>query len=150
MKKGFTLVELLAVIVILALLAIVALPSAFSIGDSIKERMYCEKIDMILSSAKTWGNEHSSQLKTGGCYIEKSIRELVEQGAIKKEGDGTPEKPYVTNPVTGEGMDDRMVYLYLNNKRATAYYDFSTETLEKLRTVCDIEIPETRPTTKCS
>ncbi len=146
MKKGFTLVELLAVIVILALLAVIAVPSAFGISESIKEKMYCEKISMILSSAKTWGNEHSSRLKSN-CYLETSIKALIDEGVIKKENDNAP---YITNPVTGESMDEKKVFLYLKNKRAYAFYDFNSESLEKLRTVCEIEVPDTRPTTKCN
>lgn len=120
MKKGFTLVELLAVIVILALLATIAVPSAFSISESIKKNMYCEKVDMILSSAKNWGSSHLSQLKTD-CYKEYPISYFIQEGVIKKETDDA-EKGYLLNPLTNEKMDEKIVVLYKKNNRAYAYY----------------------------
>ncbi len=146
MKKGFTLVELLAVIVILALLATVAVPAAFSISENIKEDMYCEKVNMLKSAAKTWGNEHSSQLKTN-CYKKVKVSFLVNQGVVKRENETSP---YILNPLTSESMDDREIYLYLKNKRATAFYDYSTESEERMKTACEDEIPADRPTVECS
>ena len=42
-KKGFTLVELLAVIVILALLVAIAVPSTFSISNRLKTNNKCKE-----------------------------------------------------------------------------------------------------------
>ena len=38
-KKGFTLVELLAVIVILGLVAVIAVPASMTVSDGIKKNM---------------------------------------------------------------------------------------------------------------
>jgi len=126
MKKGFTLVELLAVIVILALLATIAVPSAISIAHNIKKDMFCDKIDMILSDAERWGDSHMSQLKvtnpTNGepiCYKKVKIKDLIEQGIIKKENETAP---FMLNPVTNNSMDDYEIGIYKKNKRAYAFY----------------------------
>lgn len=151
MKKGFTLVELLAVIVILALLATIAVPSAISISHKIKTDMYCDKVDMILSDAQRWGNDHMSQLKetnpTGNnpvCYKEITVKDLVEQGIIKKENDEVGN--YIVNPVSNASMDHQKIGIYKKNKRAYAFY---METDEELSDVCDVVEVTNRPTTPC-
>ena len=46
--------------------------------------MYCEKVDLLLTDAKRWGQDHLSDLSED-CYIEVSISYLVEQGITNKE-----------------------------------------------------------------
>ncbi len=120
MKKGFTLVELLAVIVILALLGTIAIPNMFKVSNEVQKDMYCEKVNMIISAAKTWGSSHTSELKTN-CYKEMTIKDLVNKGIIKKESDEAG-KPMVENPVTGGSMENSKVGIYLKNKRAYVFY----------------------------
>ncbi len=160
MKKGFTLVELLAVIVLLAILAIVAVPSAFKIAYNSKKNMYCEKVDMILQNAKSWGDDHSSQLKktvTSNCYVTVTVDYLVEEGIIKRENETKGQ--YIVNPVTNNSMDDIKIGLYLKNNRAYAFYietdDELKDACETLR-VCNSGEDETadnctkRPTSECA
>lgn len=119
MKKGFTLIELLAVIVILALLATIAVPSAISISNSVKQNLLCEKVDILLTDAERWGEEHSSRLSSS-CYYEVTIDYLVEQGITDREND--EKGKYIINPVTNEAMDNDAIGLYIKNKRAQAFY----------------------------
>ena len=144
MKKGFTIIELLAVIVILALLATIAVPSAIAISTSIKKNLYCEKVDMLLIDAERWGDEHSSRLSED-CYYEIKVEDLVEQGITKKEND--TKGSYIINPVTNEAMDKNVIGIYLKNKRATAFY---VETNSELIDACDKVVVSDRPTTKCN
>ena len=149
-NKGFTLIELLAVIVILSLLATIAVPSAINISNNIKKNMYCEKVDLLLTDAKRWGNEHLSELSTD-CYIEVTIKDLVEQGITNREND---KEPYITNPYTNSAMDNDIVGLYIHNKRAYAFYTLNTNGLRSdvvsvLENACDEITPEARPANKC-
>ena len=59
-KKGFTLVELLAVIVILGVLTAIAVPSVLGISKKIKTDMYESKIKTIEVAAELWADDHKS------------------------------------------------------------------------------------------
>lgn len=59
-KKGFTLVELLAVIVILGVLTAIAVPSVLGISKKIKSNMYDSKIKTIEVAAELWADDHKS------------------------------------------------------------------------------------------
>ena len=133
MNKGFTLVELLAVIVLLGLLATIAVPSAIGISNNIKKNMYCEKVDMIISDAKRWGDGHLSQL-SDNCYKALTVKDLVNQGITSKEDH---EGFFVENPFTGDAMDSNEIGIYLMNNRA---YAFFIETNTTLKDACDEEI----------
>ena len=86
-RNGFTLVELLAVIVILAIVLIIAVPGVLSIINKTKNSAYDRQIDMIKDAAKnyvttntiTWeGDNPKSTLVTldmlqSGGYLDKKI-----------------------------------------------------------------------------
>lgn len=134
MKKGFTLVELLAVVALLAIVAIIAVPSAFNFSKSIKEDLYCKKVVMILNSAESWGNEHLGSLKTS-CYTERTIRQLIDDGFLKKESN-TPGK-YMVNPYNDTAMDNMVVRIYKKDNNAIAWY---FETDDELVNACAVDV----------
>ncbi len=57
-KKGFTLVEILAVIVILSLLIAIAVPSSITISNKIKQKLLDEKITFIEKAAILWAQDN--------------------------------------------------------------------------------------------
>ena len=61
-KKGFTLIELIAVIVILALIALIVFPSINSVIKDSKEKAYNEQIATIIKATKQLSYEHSNIL----------------------------------------------------------------------------------------
>lgn len=64
-KKGFTLVELLAVIGILGIIMIIAVPASLSTSTKVKEKMLKTKIDLIDKSAVLWAQDNRRCFSTG-------------------------------------------------------------------------------------
>lgn len=148
-KKGFTLVELLAVIVILGLIAVIAIPNSMTVSDGVKKNLYCEKVDLLLNDAKRFGNDHLGVLRQAGnqnCYIPVTIEYLVNKGIIKKEQDHAP---FITNPYDNSSMDGKTIGIYYKNKRAYAFYMESDSNLATIfASECNIT-SEGRPTNAC-
>lgn len=61
-KKGFTLIELIAVIVILSLIALIVFPAINSVIKDSKEKAYNQQIQAIVKAAKQLSYEHSEVL----------------------------------------------------------------------------------------
>jgi len=81
-KKGFTLTELLTVIVILAIIALIAIPIVLGVIESSRERLHDEQVDRIKSAARNWST--TSLLRPVECV---SISELIAAGFLEQDGD---------------------------------------------------------------
>lgn len=120
-NKGFTLVELMAVIVVLALIITIAVPSAISISHKIKLKMYATKVDMIIDSAKLYGQDNPSSLKSNenACSSPNlTVKTLIETGYIKK--DDTDDNGKVLNPINSKSMNNYELCVYKKNNRVYA------------------------------
>ena len=84
-KKGFTLVELLAVIIILALLAVIASTSVTKVVDDSKNDLETAQIKLIKDAAKTWGAENISDLPEGNSCIYLTLKDLKTYGLIDSD-----------------------------------------------------------------
>ena len=84
-KKGFTLVELLATLVIIAIVMGVVLPSATRVSDENKEKTYEEYKKMMIEYAQI------SSLKNRESGIIK-LSELEELGKVKRDCTGYVER----------------------------------------------------------
>ena len=88
MKKGFTLIEILAVIVILAIVAVIVIPSIDRFLNRARDSAYDVQIDSIIASVKNWEADHPESLprNNGDQYIvylsELKIGNYVDQKLI--------------------------------------------------------------------
>lgn len=116
-KNGFTLVELLAVIVVLAIIITIAVPSAISISNKIKAKMEETKRQMIVDAAKLYGQENPSSVVNSidNCSNSKiTVGTLVNDGYIKKDD---VKNGNVVNPKDNSSMNNLKICIYKKNNR---------------------------------
>lgn len=64
-NKGFTLVELIGVVIILGLISLIAIPTVTSSLKKYKESLYQDSLDNIIQAAKNWGASNVGKLPNG-------------------------------------------------------------------------------------
>lgn len=123
MKKGFTLVEVLAVIVILGLLVVIISPVVNNLlGDS-EDALYDKQVDSIVKATKKYMVEHSELLPENSDSKAIYINDLINNGVIDKDK--------VINPKTKEEMNGCVVVSYNHefNQYEYNYKDSCTITI---------------------
>ncbi len=129
-KKGFSLVEILAVIVILAIIIGIAFVSGNAIRQRSLERIVNTKIEQIEQAAILYGQDNP-QILTDTCQVDGvdydyckvvTVRELIESDGnyFTSETTITDESGKhidLINDVTGKSMLDDTVQIYRRNNR---------------------------------
>ena len=105
MKKGFTLTELLAVIVVLAIVTAIAVPKIGQMISQAKESTYKIQLDNIVEAAKSWSNSHINDIPTNGSKL-VLLEDLEDSGDLP--GD-------IKNPATGESLSGICVLITDSN-----------------------------------
>lgn len=86
MKKGFTLVEMLAVITLLGLLALVIIPASEAIIKNSKNDSYNIQIQNIKNAMKNYASSNAFNMPTvNGDYVELTLGDLKREGFLEKE-----------------------------------------------------------------
>lgn len=112
MKKGFTLVELLAVITVLGLLAAISIPIVNNQINSSKDEAYKNQVQTIVNAAKRWGFDNDNLLNT----TEKTT---VSINRIQKDGYLTSGD--VIDPRTEQKLTGCIEIAYNNNYKQYEY-----------------------------
>ncbi len=133
MRRGFTLVELLGVIVILGILALVAIPTINTALNSSRQKAYDEQVSTIEDTARTYMSKNSLKLpsQTEGSSCGVSVQTLQQEGLLTADDIENPK--YRTNSEeeeeSFETFDGCVIITYTNNKY-TYEYENSTCTNE--------------------
>ena len=112
MKKGFTLVELLGVVTLLAILLLMGTATISKIVKENRTDMYNKQIASFKESAKTWAMGHTNELPDPGNSIRITLDDLIRENLVKNN---------VKNPITDEIFDTSE---YFCIKNINGQYDY--------------------------
>ena len=96
-KKGFTLVELLAVIVIISVLALITSTIIFKVVKTSRTDLYNDQIKLIEKAAEKWTVDNTDLIGYTVPYC-LSLDDLLKSGHIKKD---TLKDPRDESTITG-------------------------------------------------
>lgn len=107
-KKGFTLVELLAVIVILGVLLVTATPMVFNAIKDSKKKTKCKVVKEVVAIYKSYAylNKTETCVKNNSCTFEY----LIGKGYLDSE---------ITSPITGEKIGTEKSNIFLSTVGCT-------------------------------
>lgn len=86
-NKGFTLVELLAVIVIIAILAVITVPTIFNVIQTSKESAFKDTAHGLVSAAGTYQAEKQAANEDTTLTINYQTASASEKSVLKTKGD---------------------------------------------------------------
>src|SRR5574344_2175229 len=117
-KRGFTLVELLGLIVILAVIAAITIPTVTGIIKKNKEKAYNATVATIIDASKKWSSDNSSMVSdTGDSYVKL---DTLTEGYIDQDE--------LINPITNNTMDG---CVKISHSDTYNQYEYSYETKDE-------------------
>jgi len=127
-NKGFTLVEILAVIVIIALLIGIGVPGVMKISERMKIRAFNTKINLIEKAGELWGQDNKSLLQNETCEVDSktlSCYKITIQNLILEDYLDSDERNEIKfiNSIDNKDIICHKVYVYKKNNRVYAKYD---------------------------
>jgi len=114
MKKGFTLVELLAVIIILGLVGLIVIPSITKLIKDSRQDLYKNQVRTIEESARKWGVKHIDSL-VPNTTIYVSLTDLINSGYIEQDKIKDPRTNTDMNgcvAISHNSISDKYKYTY--------------------------------------
>lgn len=113
MKKGFTLIELMAVIIVLGIVSTISVIAVDKTIKDNKQKLYQVQISNIEDAARTWGNAHINLMPDeNGSAISIPLLVLKQDGLLDKD---------YKNPKTEELFFDNM-YIDISYENGTYIY----------------------------
>jgi len=133
-KSGFTLVELLAIIIILGIITALAAPNIIKLFTSNKTTLYCTKITTLETDAIKWGEDNLGLLPTiSGSETYNSVdftikvQRLIDEGATKPDD---RELNLILDPRDDTSLNDVEIKVYLKNNKVYAKIPSAVEICE--------------------
>lgn len=132
MNKGFTLVELMAVLVLIVIISTIGYAGITIVNNNIEKNLWNTTVEEIETGAVKYGQDNLNVLNTNetcnidgsetrNC-IEVTVEFLINSNYIDTDEVDDSEKEIITNNVTGEIVNDNIVCIYLENNRVYAQY----------------------------
>ena len=130
-NKGFTLVEILAVIVLIAFLLGVGIPGVNRISRNMKKKSLNTKIGLIEQAGVLWGQDNKTLLQATNCEDKDGnatkcykieIERLIEDDYLDSESN---DDITYKNPVDDAELKNKCVYVYKKSNRVYAYFSTS-------------------------
>lgn len=112
-KNGFTLVELISVLVILAVIALITVPALLNVIKDSKQKAYDRNITMIKIAMENWKNKNSSLLPKKGEKIYLTISELKHESFLDQT---------LMNPLTELPFPNDMLLTISNDNAGYQYF----------------------------
>ncbi len=117
-RKGFTLIEIMAVIIILSVIALVAFPAIESNIRYSREETYKVQLKQICKGGKDWGLNNIKSLNDDETPTVVSLGTLQKEGYVEYD---------IKNPLTGEYFEESvMVNIFRHNNDYVCEVDEST------------------------
>lgn len=123
-KKGFTLIEILSVVVLLGAIALIAIPTIKNLINDSKQKLYDEQINLIEDGLKNWGSANVLLLPESNETIKLSLGQLKQAGFADIK---------ITNPKNNKCFSNDSV---LSIKRYNNSYIYDVENI--VDTDCDL------------
>ena len=123
--KGFTLVELLAVIVILSLLLLLAVTTVSSQFKNSKDELYDTQLNNVKLAAEMWGSDNKVKLNSISDCVTLTLGYLKDEGYVDANN---------KNTYTGELFKDDEVFV--NITKETNRYKY--EVFDDSKELCSI------------
>lgn len=131
--KGFTLVELLAVIVILSLLLLVAVTTVSSQFKNSKDDLYDTQLNNIKLAAEMWGSDNKVKLNSISDCVSLTLGYLKEEGYVDIN---------IKNTYTGELFKDDEVFVNITKETNRYKYEVEDDS-SKLCSIVDFKEGDT-------
>lgn len=140
-KKGFTLVELMAVIVILAIILAIVVPKVFRSIDESKKRACNVQMNYITDAAATYFTKYRyNDSDSGVTYDEEAKSETGTDITLVKLVDASLLKGTITNPITDKELNPVNTKINIKNVDEVFTYTiliYDSETLSWEKLVCE-------------
>lgn len=95
-RKGFTLIELITVIILLGLIGLLVYPVFENMIQNNKQKLYDEQISSLERYAVTWITANNDTIPKDGTTYKLSFDRMIRDGYIKNDD--------IINPLDGENL----------------------------------------------
>lgn len=127
-NKGFTLVELLAVITLLGLIALITIPVVTNAMAKQKEKLYYDQLNQLIKAAQNWGTDNTDILRElpGVCVDSNWV-----QISLSMLKNGSSDVTYLDkdfiNPKTSENFAENEIFVWVFKKNKSYLYCVDTK-----------------------